>query len=299
MKIGFIGLGRMGENMVLNLANKGHKLVVTNRSQGPVRKLNGKKNIEGVYELKNLCKRLGRNKIIFMMVPQGKPIDIILKVLKPELEKGDVIIDGGNSYYEDSIKRYKELRKIGVSFIDMGTSGGLEGAKNGASLMIGGDKKAFKKIEKVLRDLAQKDGYAYLGESGSGHFVKMIHNGIEYGILEAYAEGFEVLEKGRYKLDYEAISRVWNNGSVIRSWLIELAEQAFRKNPKLKHVHGIIGGGTTGKWAFETAKKEKVEFNTLKHALIRRKDSKKKQSFGTKFIAEMRNRFGGHEIEEG
>ncbi|MAG38239.1 6-phosphogluconate dehydrogenase (decarboxylating) [Candidatus Pacearchaeota archaeon] len=298
MKIGFIGLGKMGENMVLNLASKGHKLVVSNRSPEPIKKLS-KKNVTAVYELKDMCSKLGGNKIIFIMVPEGKPVDSVLSVLKSDLSKGDIVVDGGNSYYEDSIRRYGELRKLGVSFMDLGVSGGLEGARHGASLMIGGDKSAFKKVEPIFRDLAEKDGYAYLGKSGAGHFVKIIHNGIEYGILEAYAEGFEVLDKSNYDLDYEAVSRVWKNGSVIRSWLIELAEKAFKKTDRLRKVPGVVGGGKTGMWAAKIAKKEGVEFVTLKHALSRRRESKKKQSFGTKFIATMRNMFGGHMIEKG
>jgi 6-phosphogluconate dehydrogenase len=212
-------------------------------------------------------------------------------------QAGDIVIDGGNSYYEDSIRRYKVLKKLGVSFLDMGTSGGLIGARTGASLMIGGERKTFKKVEKLFLDLAMKDGYAYLGPSGAGHFVKTVHNGVEYALLEAYGEGFGVLEKSKYNLDMKEVSKVWAHGSVIRSWIMDLAHEAFQKNPKLNKVPGVIGGGTTGKWALKISKKMKADSHTLEHALKRRKVSKRKQNFASKFIAEMRNKFGGHKLD--
>ena len=298
MKIGLIGLGKMGYNMALGLLDHRHKVVAYNRSPEPTRKLSKKGAIPS-YSYEELCKKLGKNKVILIMVPHGKPVDVVLKGLDKYLSKGDIVIDGGNSYYESSIKRYKMLKKKGVSFLDMGTSGGLEGARHGASLMIGGDKKSFRKVERIFKDLATKDGYGYMGESGAGHFVKIVHNGVEYGMLEAYGEGFEILHEGPYKLDFENVSKVWAHGSVIRSWLMDLAQEAFKKNSKLKGVKGIIGGGTTGKWAYKIAKKEKVEVVTLKHALKRRKESTKRQDFATKFVAEMRNKFGGHKIEKG
>jgi len=298
MKIGFIGLGKMGYNMVLSLLDKKHKVVAYNRSPEPTRKL-AKLGASPAFSFEELCQKLGKNKVILIMVPHGKPVDTVLNGLKQYIGRGDIIIDGGNSYYEDSIRRYNTLKKSGISYLDMGTSGGLYGARHGASLMIGGDKKSFNKIEKIFKDLAIKDGYAYLGESGAGHFVKIIHNGIEYGMLEAYGEGFEILHHGKYKLKYKDVAKVWAHGSVIRSWLMDLSQEAFTKNPNLKGIKGIIGGGTTGEWAYKIAKKEKVEASTLKHALRRRKESKKKQDFSTKFVAEMRNKFGGHKIEEG
>lgn len=297
-KIGFIGLGKMGRNMVLNLLSRNHKVVVYNRSPEPVKDMQ-KRGAIGAYSYGELCSKLPKPRILVLMVTAGKAVDSLISDLLPFLSRGDILIDGGNSFYKDSIRRYKLLKNKGVSFVDMGVSGGLEGARHGASLTVGGDKKSFRKAEFLLRDLAIKNGYGYMGKSGAGHFVKMVHNGIEYALMEAYAEGFELLDKSEYKLNYKDVARVWNNGSVIRSWITELAERVFKKNPGLKGVKGIIGGGETGTWAYKTARNAKSDFKTLKHALDKRELSKKKQSFSTKLISLLRNEFGGHEIEKG
>ena len=296
-EVGVVGLGRMGSNMTLNLLDKKWKVVVYNRSSGPARVL-VKKGAKTGKNYDEFVSKLGKKKVILIMV-SAKAVDLVIKDLLPFLRKGDIIIDGGNSYYEDSIKRYKQLKSKGINFLDMGTSGGLEGARKGASLMIGGDKKTFRAVEPLFKSLAVEKGYGYMGESGAGHFVKIIHNGVEYAMLEAYGEGYEILEKSKYKFDYSEVSRIWHHGSVIRSWLMELAEKAFKKNPKLKGVPGIIGGGTTGTWAYKIAKKEKADAHAMEHAIMERKKSKKRQSFASKFIAEMRNQFGGHKIERG
>ena len=186
--------------------------------------------------------------------------------------------------------------KQGINYLDMGTSGGLTGARNGASIMIGGDKKIFKKIEPLFRDLAVKDGYGYMGDSGAGHYVKTIHNGIEYAILESYTEGYGILDKSKYNLDLKQVSKVWSHGSVIRSWITELAESAFKKyHNKLRGFAGKIGGGETGMWTVKIAKKQKCDVHTLEHALAKRKKSQKMQSFATKFVSAIRKEFGGHE----
>lgn len=294
--IGFIGLGKMGRNMVLNLVSKGYKVVVTNRSKEPIKEMEKKGAIPS-YTFKELVGELPKQKIIVMMIKSGEPVDSVLDELSPLLSKGDIIIEGGNSFYKDSIKRYEMLKKLGISFIDLGVSGGIEGARNGSSLTIGGDKDAFKKTEFLFEDLAAEDGYVYLGPSGSGHYVKIIHNGIEYSLLEAYAEGFQVLSKSSYKLNLKDIARTWNNGSIISSKLTELSEKVFNKDPNLRNSPGIISGGETGSWAFKIAKSLNSEFETLNHALKKRKDSEKKQSFSTKYISLMRHEFGGHAIK--
>ena len=296
-KIGFIGLGRMGRNMVLNLLSKKYKVIVYNRDIEKVKEME-KEGAIGAYSLEELVNKLGKEKIIIMMITAGKPIDEVISGLSGFLSKGDILIDGGNSFYEDSVRRYELLNKKGINYLDMGTSGGLEGARNGACLTIGGEKNSFDKIEFLFRDLATKNGYAYLGDSGSGHFAKMIHNGIEYSLLESYAEGFELLAKSKYKFNYSDVSKVWSNGSVIRSWITELAERVFRKNPELKDIKGVIGGGETGSWAYNFAKKTGADADCLKHAIEKRKESEKKQSFGTKLIALLRNEFGGHEVKK-
>ena len=293
MKIGFIGLGRMGRNMVLSLMLKRYEVVVYNRSVEKVNRLAGRGAIPA-YSLKELAGQLPAKKVVFIMVTAGQAVDSIMDKLLPLLSVGDVVIDAGNSHFEDSIRRSKKCKKKDVNFLDMGTSGGLEGARYGASLTIGGDFKTFKSLERVFRDLAVRNGYAHLGPSGAGHFAKMVHNGIEYALLEAYGEGFELLEKSKYKFDYAKISRVWSRGSVIRSWLTELAHDVFRRDPTLKDFKGVIGGGQTGQWTVRFARKQKIDVGAIAHALRKRKLSLKKRSFGTKVVAALRNEFGAH-----
>src|SRR3989344_8684829 len=233
MKLGFIGIGRMVFNMVLNMKDHKVEVVAYNRSPEPVKKIK-KKGIRVAFSIDELMKKLPKQKIIWIMVTAGKPVDAVIKELLPYLNKNDIIIDGGNSFYKDSVRRYNYLKKKKIHFLDIGTSGGLSGARYGASLMIGGDKKIFKKIEPVCRAVSAKNGYAHVGPAGAGHFVKMVHNGIEYAILQAYADGFGLLCKGPYKnLDLRKIAATWKNGSVIRGWLVELAEEGFKKEPKL------------------------------------------------------------------
>jgi len=292
--IGIIGLGKMGHNIAENLLDHKYKVIAHNRSSEPVKKI-AKKGAIPAFTIPEFVTKFKDQKIILLSITAGPAIDAVLKSLKPYLKKGDIIIDSGNNFYKDSVRRYKEMKKLGVSFMDMGTSGGLSGARNGASLMIGGDKSTFKKIEPLFRDLAVKDGYGYMGESGAGNYVKTVHNGIEYALLEAYAEGFGVLDKSKYKYDYKTVARVWSNGSVIRSWITELAESAFTKyHNKLKSFKGIIGGGQTGKWTVQMAKEVKADVHTLEHAIAKRKKSQKTQSFATKFVAAIRFGFGGH-----
>lgn len=296
MKLGFIGLGRMGFNIVLNLHGKKIPVVAYNRSPEPVKEIR-KHGVNDAYSIPELINKLPKRKIIWLMVTAGKPVDKVIEELLPYLNKGDIIIDGGNSFYKDSIRRYKKLKKKKIGFIDIGTSGGLKGARYGACLTIGGDKKTFKKIEWLCRAVSAKNGYAYVGNAGAGHFVKMVHNGIEYALLQAYGDGYELLFKAPYKnLDLKKISETWQNGSVIRSWLIELAADAFRKDKKLSKIEGVIGGGETGEWAVNTAKEFNVPFESIKLALKLRKSSRKKPSFAGKVIAALRNEFGGHEV---
>ena len=295
MKIGFIGLGRMGHNMVLNLLDKKYEVVVHNRSQEPIKEA-AKKGAIPAFTIKDLIKNLPKPRIIWIMISAGKPVDDMIKKLLPYLEKNDMLIDGGNSNYIDTIRRYKRLKRLGIHYLDCGTSGGLNGARHGACLTIGGDNKIFRKIEKLFKDLATKDGYLYTGPSGSGHFVKAVHNGMEYVMLEALGEGFDVLNAGPYNLDYKAIANVWSHGSIIRSFLTGLAIDAFKKDPKLKKIRGIVGGGETGTWVMQYAKKWKVPAPALEAALNMRKLSKKNERFSGKVIAALRNEFGGHTV---
>ncbi len=292
--IGIIGLGKMGSMLAENLLDHKYNVIAHNRSPEPVRKIT-KKGAKPAFTIPELVTQLPKQKIILISITAGPAVDAVLNSLKPYLRKGDIIIDSGNNFYKDSIRRYKELKKLGVSFMDMGTSGGLSGARHGASLMIGGDKSTFKKIEPLFRDLAVKDGYGYMGESGAGNYVKTTHNGIEYALLEAYGEGYQLLDKAPYKFDMRKVSKVWSNGSVIRSWITELAEKEFTDHHNsLKGFKGVIGGGETGMWTVKMAKERKCDVHTIEHAIRKRKRSHKKQSFATKFISAIRHSFGGH-----
>ncbi len=296
MKLGFIGLGRMGFNMALNL--KDHKIDIVAYDRNPEHlKQIKKKGIKAAFSIEEMIKKLPKQKIIWIMITAGNPVDSIIEQLLPYLKPNDIVIDGGNSFYKDSVRRYNYLKNKKINFLDIGTSGGLSGARYGACLTIGGDEKIFRKIEPMCKAMSVKDGYAYVGPSGAGHFVKMVHNGIEYSLLQAYAEGFELLMKGPYRnLDFEKISRTWKNGSIIRSYLIELAEAAFRKDPKLDKIEGVVGGGETGQWAVETANEFNADAGTIRLALDERSKSKSSPRFAGKVVAALRNEFGGHEV---
>ncbi len=287
----------MGYNMALNLLEKKYEIIVYNRTPEKTRQL-AQQGAIPCYSLSDITNKSKSPRIVLLMITAGQPVDDSIADLLEYLEKGDIIIEGGNSYFKDSIRRYNLLKSKGINFIDMGVSGGVEGARHGTSLMIGGDKKIFKKIEFLCKDLSINNSYAYLGHSGAGHFAKMVHNGIEYALLEAYGEGFEILEKSPYKYNYKEIAKVWNNGSVIRSYITELIEKIFSKNPNLKGIKGIIGGGETGIWTEEFASSVNVEAETIKHAIKKRKLSEKKQSFSTKLLAALRHEFGGHAVEK-
>ncbi len=296
MKIGFIGLGRMGFNMVLNLKDHKIPVVAYNRSPEPVREIK-KQGVEVAFSIKELMGKLPKEKIIWMMVTAGQPVDAVIGEVIPYLSPNDLVIDGGNSFYKDSIRRGNKLKKLKIHFLDIGTSGGLSGARHGACLTIGGDKKIFRKIEPICRAVSAKNGYAYLGPAGSGHFVKMVHNGVEYAWLQALGEGFEIIAKGPYRnLDFRKISAVWKNGSIIQSRMMEWAEDAFRKDPNLNKIEGVVGGGETGRWTVDTAKELGVNADSIKLALSKRKESKKHPAFAGKVVAALRNEFGGHEV---
>mgnify|MGYP001610106827 CR=1 FL=1 len=296
MKLGFIGLGRMGFNMVLNLKDHKIPVVAYNRHPNPVKEIK-KKKIEVAFSIEELMKKLPKQKVIWIMVTAGKPVDAVIEEILPYLKPNDIVIDGGNSFYKDSIRRYRYLKSKRIHFLDIGTSGGLSGARHGACLTIGGDKKIFKKIEPICRAISVKDGYAYMGDAGAGHFVKMVHNGIEYAWLQAAGEGFELIFKGPYKnLDFRKIAKVWKNGSIIQSKMMSWAEDAFDKDPKLSKIEGIVGGGETGRWTIETAQEFGTDVGTIKLALEERRKSQSNPRFAGKVVAAIRYEFGGHKL---
>lgn len=231
------------------------------------------------------------------MVPAGKPTEQMTQKMLDKLSSKDVLIDGGNSHFEDSKNRAEQAVQKGISFFDVGTSGGTSGAKNGACMMIGGDRECFKKIESLFKDINVVDGYFYAGKSGSGHYMKMVHNGIEYGMMQSIAEGFNVLHHSEYEYDLENVAKVWNNGSVIRSWLMELTQSAFEKDSKLDAIHGTIASSGEGQWTVEEALKLHVPVPVIAQSLMVRYASTNVESFGEKIVASLRNEFGGHAVK--
>ena len=297
MEIGFVGLGKMGQNMVARLLQGGHRIVAFDLAEEAIRAAE-KKGATSAKSIQELVNKLKILRCIWIMVPAGEPTENTIKSLATLLTEGDIVIDGGNSFYKDSMRRAKELERSGISFLDVGTSGGIWGLKFGYCLMIGGKEPIFKKMEPVFKTLAPEDGYAYVGNSGAGHFVKMVHNGIEYALLQAYAEGFEVMEiKKEFNLHLARIAHLWNQGSVIRSWLLELAEDVFKKDAHLSSVRGYVEDSGEGRWAVAEAIAENVPAPIITMSLLERFRSRQKESFSTKVIAALRNLLGGHPLK--
>jgi 6-phosphogluconate dehydrogenase len=295
MQIGVIGLGKMGINLVQNM--KRHQLDVSAFDISAERLTEAKGYGVRVYEdVVTLVKELTAPRAFWLMIPAGPAVDEVLATIKPHLQQGDIVIDGGNSHYKDSIRRHAELAELGVDFLDVGSSGGTSGALNGLCLMVGGPEKAYRQLEEIFTKLSVPNGCLYTGEPGSGHFLKMVHNGIEYGMMQAIAEGFEVLEKGPFRYDYEKVARVWNNGSVIRSWLMELVESAFSKDARLEGIRGIMHSSGEGKWTVETALDYQVATPVIALSLLMRYRSLEEDTFAGKVVAALRNEFGGHAV---
>jgi len=297
MKIAMVGLGKMGGNMTERLMKDGHEVVVWNITPEPI-KAYAKKGAIASTSLADMVKKLPKPRVVWLMVPAGKPVDQNIRELKKLLKKGDVIIDGGNSEWQDSLKRAKSLKSSGIHFVDCGVSGGVWGLKEGYCLMYGGDKKICEYVEPIFKTLAPKNGYLYCGSEGSGHYVKMVHNGIEYGMLQAYGEGFAVLESSQFDLDLKAISKVWQYGSVIRSWLLELAENVFDADPTLEDLEPYVWDSGEGRWTVEAALHQNVPAPIITASLIARIASRDTDSFSMKTIAALRNQFGGHAVRK-
>ena len=298
MKIGFVGLGKMGGNMVKRLLERGHSIVAFDPGKEAREEAEGS-GAETVTSLNELVSKLDHPRVIWIMVPAGHVAGEVIDTLTPLLEKGDILIDGGNSFYRDSIARAALLKAMGISFLDAGTSGGIWGLREGYCLMIGGEKDAFKCIEPALKDLAPENGYAHVGPSGSGHFVKMVHNAVEYAMLEAYGEGFELMHaKKEFGLDLGKISELWNHGSVVRSWLLELSVNVFRQDPSLESVRGYVEDTGEGRWAVMEAIEESMPAPVITLSLLQRFRSRQETSFSAKMIAALRGQFGGHEIRK-
>lgn len=298
MQLGMIGLGKMGGNMTERLMRDGHTVVVFDRSADTIAHYVGL-GAKPAKDAADMVAALSAPRVVWIMVPAGKPVDDTIAALLPGMSKGDVIIDGGNSNFHDSMRRGAELGQKGIHFVDSGTSGGIWGLENGYCLMIGGSDEAFALCEPIFKTLAPKDGYAHMGPTGAGHYVKMIHNGVEYGMLQAYAEGYEILHASKdFKLDLHKIAGVWNHGSVVRSWINELAERAFEKDTDLADLKGFIADSGEGRWTVQEAIDLDVPAPVITLSLLMRLRSRQEDSFGGKVIAALRNEFGGHAVQK-
>jgi 6-phosphogluconate dehydrogenase len=298
MQLAMVGLGRMGGNMVERLMRHGHTLVVYDRSTEAMAKYE-KMGAAKAADLAGVVKALATPRIVWIMVPAGDPVDETIAALVPQLSPGDVIIDGGNSNFHDTIRRGERLAKSKIELIDCGTSGGVWGLENGYCLMVGGTDAAVKRCEPIFTALAPENGYSHVGPIGSGHYVKMVHNGIEYGLLQAYAEGYEILHASKTfpKLDLTAIANVWQHGSVVRSWLNELAASAFERDASLADLKGWVADSGEGRWTVQEAIDLDVPAPVITLSLQTRFRSRQTDSFGAKVIAALRNEFGGHAVK--
>lgn len=297
MEIGIIGLGKMGYNLALNLVKNHHRVVaydVNNKALGDI----AHEDVIPAYTIKDLIGKLSGRKIVWLMVPSGEATEKVIAEVAIYLNPQDIIIDGGNSNYKDSIRRYNNLKEKQIDFLDCGTSGGTSGALDGACTMVGGNKKVFDYCEQIFKDISVEDGYLYTGEAGSGHFVKMVHNGVEYGMMQSIAEGFEVLNKCNYDIDYEKIAKVWNHGSVIRGWLMELMEDAFSHDKNLGSIRGLMNSSGEGKWTVQEALDLGVPAPVITLSLFMRYRSQEDDTFTGKVVAALRNEFGGHAVEK-
>jgi 6-phosphogluconate dehydrogenase len=325
MMIGMVGLGRMGANMTKRLMRGGHKVVVSDLNPANVQQLAGE-GATGSSSLDDLVTKLATPRVVWLMVPAGDPTEKTVVALGEKLQRGDIIIDGGNSYFKDDVRRAKMLESKGIEYVDVGTSGGVWGLERGYCMMLGGPKKTVEALDPIFRTLAPgrgeipvtpgrekmggtaEEGYVYCGPSGAGHFVKMIHNGIEYGMMQAYAEGFDILRNAtseqlpaeiRYDIKVEDVAEVWRRGSVVSSWLLDLTAMALAENPTLSNFTGDVADSGEGRWTIEAAMAESVPCEVISSALFTRFRSRQQHTFAEKLLSAMRNKFGGHvEVKE-
>jgi 6-phosphogluconate dehydrogenase len=299
MKLAMVGLGKMGMNMARRLLQKGHEVVAYNRTAEKTDEI-VKEGATGAYTLAELFHTLESPRIVWLMLPAGAPVDECVQQLSLILSEGDTVIDGGNSYYKDDMRREQFFSEKGILYMDAGVSGGIWGLEIGYCLMIGGKESAYESLSPIFEGLAPEDGYLYCGPTGAGHFVKMVHNGIEYGMMQAYAEGFDILDKSPFakSLDYAKLCHLWNRGSVIRSWLLELAEAAFSKDSRLSEIRGYVEDSGEGRWTVQQAVDTGVPAPVIASSLFSRFRSRQEDSFGDKVLAALRHQFGGHAVKK-
>ena len=299
MKLAMIGLGRMGMNMARRLARHGHTVVAYNRSPEKARRLAEEEGAVAAESLEDLVSRLDPPRAVWLMLPAGGVIDHHIEALAGLLAPGDIVIDGGNTYYKDDLRRAAALADKGIHYLDAGVSGGIWGLAEGYCIMTGGDEEAFREVEPAIRDLAPEGGYLHCGPVGSGHFVKMVHNGIEYGMMQAYGEGFALLAASPFKerLDLERIAALWNRGSVVRSWLLELLERALAEDPGLDGITGYVDDSGEGRWTVQEAVDLGVALPVITASLFARFSSRDDNQFSDRVLAALRNQFGGHPVK--
>ncbi len=297
MELAMLGLGRMGMNMVRRLLKGGHKVIAYNRSPEKTRQIM-KEGARGIFSLSELVQALKPPRILWLMLPAGKPVDEHIRQLAGLLSKGDIIVEGGNSFYQDDLRHAAELKPKGIHYLDVGVSGGIWGLKIGYCLMVGGERKIYRFLEPIFKALAPREGYLYCGGTGAGHFVKMIHNGIEYGLMSAYGEGFELLQNSPYgpDLNLAKVAHLWNQGSVVRSWLLELLESALKKDRHLSSIKGYVEDSGEGRWTVQQAINLAVPTPVIACSLFQRFRSRQADSFADKILAALRQEFGGHKV---
>ncbi|CUS33009.1 phosphogluconate dehydrogenase (NAD(+)-dependent, decarboxylating) [Candidatus Nitrospira nitrificans] len=295
MELGFIGLGKMGMNMVTRLRRDQHRVVVYDRSNDLIKQAENQGCI-GSSSLADLVGKLSAPRAVWVMVPSGAPTEETIQTVAALLRPDDTIVDGGNTKFHDDVRRAAELKKKGIHYVDAGTSGGIWGLKVGYCLMVGGEDTAVKRLEPVFKTLAPENGWAHVGAAGAGHYVKMVHNGIEYSMMQGYAEGFELMSKSEYKLDLARVADLWMHGSVVRSWLLELAASALKDDQKLEKLKGYVQDSGEGRWMIADAIEKDVPVPTLTTALFTRFRSRQEESFAEKMLAALRNAFGGHSV---
>ncbi len=295
MEIGMVGLGRMGLNMTKRLLREAHTVYAYNRTPDKTAQAEaaGAVGLRSIGELT----RMHAPRIVWVMVPAGAPTAEMIERLSGMLTSGDTVIDGGNSFYKDSIERRQKLKAKDIHFLDIGTSGGIWGLQEGYCLMVGGEREVFERAEPIFRSLAPQDGYALVGGPGAGHFAKMIHNGIEYGLMQAYAEGFEILRASGFHFNFQQLAHLWNRGSVVRSWLLEMAERVFAKDPELAAIEGYVEDSGEGRWTVQEALARNVPAPVITFSLLARIRSRQEESFQAKVLAALRAEFGGHPVK--
>lgn len=296
MKIGLIGLGKMGSNLALNLKDHNREVIGFDVSLD-ARSFVEENGIETVSNLDNLIAKLNRPRILWLMLPCGEPTKNMIHLLSKKLDEGDIVIDAGNSRYTESMSHHHLLKERDIKFLDCGTSGGISGARYGACIMVGGDRDAFDYLEKVFMDVSVEGGLMYTGKAGSGHFMKMVHNGIEYGMMEAIGEGFQLLKESGFEYDLADVANNWNHGSVIRSWLMEIVYDQLKKDYNLENIVGEVDANGEAKWAVETGLEKEVSMPVIALSLMIRNASRDHEKFSCKVVSAMRNGFGGHSVK--